>query len=286
LRLLQLHVWLPHCIDEDIRVLRQSVSAGHTPDYLWLNSPNFAIFLHTRCIDALFLATNFTRRQFCCSACADPAITGPTNGQKCSAMPKQCSTNGPEDSCNTGCSVPQDVAAKVTPCDGQSLLFEAYVQPPNFDYSSLKKISKTVFDDKWNGWTPTVQHREIIADLYYANDAAFVQDIPEFKAMNNYVMRWRGTITVPKQGTYQFQTVSDDGSMLYLDEKVVVVSGGHTPVKFALHYWLTPMSHPPNWCLLFATNFTWRRFCCRTTMACTHLVQSRRLCPLLRALTK
>jgi hypothetical protein len=172
------------------------------------------------------------------------------------------------------------------PCDGQSLLFEAYVQPPNFDYSSLKKISKTVFDDKWNGWTPTVQHREIIADLYYANDAAFVQDIPEFKAMNNYVMRWRGTITVPKQGTYQFQTVSDDGSMLYLDEKVVVVSGGHTPVKFALHYWLTPMSHPPNWCLLFATNFTWRRFCCRTTMACTHLVQSRRLCPLLRALTK
>eukprot|EP01047_Picozoa_sp_COSAG01_P022358 COSAG01_NODE_1326_length_10718_cov_11.125718_2_plen_156_part_00 len=119
------------------------------------------------------------------------------------------------------------------PCDGQSLLFEAYVQPPNFDYSSLKKISKTVFNDKWNGWTPTVQHREIIADLYYANDAAFVQDIPEFKAMNNYVMRWRGTITVPKQGTYQFQTVSDDGSMLYLDEKVVVVSGGHTPVKFA-----------------------------------------------------
>eukprot|EP01047_Picozoa_sp_COSAG01_P022362 COSAG01_NODE_1326_length_10718_cov_11.125718_6_plen_163_part_00 len=108
------------------------------------------------------------------------------------------------------------------PCDGQSLLFEAYVQPPNFDYNSLKKISKTVFDDKWNGWTPTVQHREIIADLYYANDAKFVQDIPEFKATDRYVMRWRGTITVPKQGTYQFQTVSDDGSLLFIDKKLVV----------------------------------------------------------------
>ena len=40
------------------------------------------------------------------------------------------------------------------PCDGKSLLFEAYVSPKGFDYRSLKKVSKTVFEDVWNGWTP------------------------------------------------------------------------------------------------------------------------------------
>ena len=50
--------------------------------------------------------------------------------------------------------------------------------------------------NNWNGWTPTIQHREIKADLYYSNDAKFVQDIPEFKAMDHYVMRWRGQVVI------------------------------------------------------------------------------------------
>ena len=80
------------------------------------------------------------------------------------------------------------------PCDGNSLLFEAFVAP-KFNYQSLKSAGSP-FETIWNGWTPTVQHREIKADLYYSNDAKFVQDIPEFKAMDHYVMRWRGQVVI------------------------------------------------------------------------------------------
>ena len=110
------------------------------------------------------------------------------------------------------------------PCDGNSLLFEAFVAP-KFNYQSLKSAGSP-FETIWNGWTPTVQHREIKADLYYSNDAKFVQDIPEFKAMDHYVMRWRGQIAIPQKGIYTFKTVSDDGSMLYIDSKLVVDNDG------------------------------------------------------------
>jgi hypothetical protein len=112
------------------------------------------------------------------------------------------------------------------PCDGKSLLLEAYVNPPGFNFKSLKSVEKTVWQDFWNGWTPTVQHREIRQDLYYANDAKFVSDIPRFRAMDRYVMRFRGTIAVPAQGTYRFRTISDDGSMLYVDRHRVVDNDG------------------------------------------------------------
>jgi hypothetical protein len=49
---------------------------------------------------------------------------------------------------------------------------------------------------------------------------------------SRYVMRWRGRITVPMDDLYTFQTTSDDGSMLYIDEKVPAVvqnDGIHAP---------------------------------------------------------
>jgi hypothetical protein len=116
---------------------------------------------------------------------------------------------------NIGCGVP---APAPQPCDGKSLLLEAYVSPPGFNFKSLKSIQPT----QWATWIPSVQHRELKNDIYYANDRQFVRDIPGFTATDRYVMRWRGTITVPKQGTYQFQTVSDDGSLLFIDKKLVV----------------------------------------------------------------
>jgi hypothetical protein len=119
------------------------------------------------------------------------------------------------------------------PCDGNSLLFEAYVRPKNFNWNSLKSVEATVFENSWNGWTPAVQHREIMADIYYANDAKFVQDIPKFASTDRYVMRWRGQILVPVAGTYTFWTRSDDGSMLYIDRKRVVDNDGNHGPKSA-----------------------------------------------------
>mgnify|MGYP000011037302 CR=1 FL=1 len=46
----------------------------------------------------------------------------------------------------------------------------------------------------------------------------------------HFALRFRGKITIQKEGTYTFWTVSDDGSMLYIDGDSVVDNGGmHGP---------------------------------------------------------
>jgi alpha-1,2-mannosyltransferase len=44
--------------------------------------------------------------------------------------------------------------------------------------------------------------------------------------IDNYSLEWRGMIFIPKSGDYQFITISDDGSEVYLDERLVVNNGG------------------------------------------------------------
>eukprot|EP01047_Picozoa_sp_COSAG01_P022360 COSAG01_NODE_1326_length_10718_cov_11.125718_4_plen_79_part_00 len=77
-----------------------------------------------------------------------------------------------------------------------------------------------------------VQHKEVVGRIWYPNDNSFVKEIPVFSKLDRYVLRWRGTIKIPVKGGYIFETNSDDGSMIYIDG-TTVVSGGHTPVKFA-----------------------------------------------------
>ena len=76
-------------------------------------------------------------------------------------------------------------------CDGNSLLFEAYTPGEAFDWRSLADIGETVFEERWNGWDPIVQHRELEFDIWYSNDDAFKNEIPEFGEADNFVMRWR-----------------------------------------------------------------------------------------------
>jgi hypothetical protein len=90
----------------------------------------------------------------------------------------------------------------------------------------LASIEATVFDAVWNGWTPVVQHAEHTHDIWYSNDQAFIDEISDFSLSDNYVMRWRGQITIAQSGSYQFQTESDDGSMLYIDSRLVVSNDG------------------------------------------------------------
>ena len=128
----------------------------------------------------------------------------------------------------------------------------------------LSNLEATVFDEVWNSWTPTgeaagtssklsyrqvsnhacalrycaietftfcclfstVSHEEHTHELWYSNDQAFVDEIEGFEEMDNYVMRWRGQITIATGGDYTFQTSSDDGSMLYIDNTLVVSNDG------------------------------------------------------------
>jgi len=78
----------------------------------------------------------------------------------------------------------------------------------------------------FDAWIPDVEHESHEYDIDFANDDAFVDDIPDFDVTDKYLMRWRGHFTAEEQGYYAFSTTSDDGSLLYIDGNVVVDNDG------------------------------------------------------------
>ncbi|MEP6669204.1 MAG: PA14 domain-containing protein [Chthoniobacter sp.] len=46
---------------------------------------------------------------------------------------------------------------------------------------------------------------------------------------NDFALRFRGVITIPKDGEYEFFTKSDDGSQLFIDDQLVADNGGIHP---------------------------------------------------------
>lgn len=73
-----------------------------------------------------------------------------------------------------------------------------------------------------------------LADLEKASapKAAGVADAPTLKVAlrpGSYGLRFRGTITIPKDGEYTFYTESDDGSAVLLNEKRIVDNDGIHP---------------------------------------------------------
>jgi cytochrome c2 len=71
------------------------------------------------------------------------------------------------------------------------------------------------------------------------------------KPQNNFAVRFEGQIVVAEDGEYRFWTTSDDGTMLYIDEKLVVSNDGqHPPQEAAGKIRLSAGSH------LFRLGFT------------------------------
>jgi hypothetical protein len=83
-----------------------------------------------------------------------------------------------------------------------------------------------VFDAAWGDLQPDISIREMHGDMWYANDPDFAASIPGFSESDGYIMRWRGQIEIEVGGDYTFSTESDDGSMLYIDEQLVVDNDG------------------------------------------------------------
>ena len=60
-----------------------------------------------------------------------------------------------------------------------------------------------------------------------------------------FSVEWTGAIVIDRAGTYQFSTVSDDGSELEVDDRVVVRNGGlHGPQEASGHIDLAAGIHP------------------------------------------
>jgi hypothetical protein len=64
------------------------------------------------------------------------------------------------------------------------------------------------------------------ATIYYPNDASFVAGIAGIRTPDMFMLRWRGQLTVPQTGAYDFKTASDDGSLLYIDQALIVDNDG------------------------------------------------------------
>ncbi len=72
-----------------------------------------------------------------------------------------------------------------------------------------------------------------------------VMNVPQRKQADRFALRFTGNIQIPKTGKYTFATRSDDGSRLYIGDKLVVNNDGlHGMVKKAAAIELPAGSHP------------------------------------------
>ena len=120
-----------------------------------------------------------------------------------------------------------------------------------FDWGSsvtLLTHEATVHDDSWGSasdqWIPTVAHLDHSQEIRYCYNEAFADEIDDFDSAEQFLMRWRGNLTVTEEGAYEFMTESDDGSYLYVDRERVVSNGGfHGPRTEVGAKYLVPGQH-------------------------------------------
>lgn len=104
-----------------------------------------------------------------------------------------------------------------------------------FDWGSgvnLLTYETTVHDDLWgpvgDPWTPSFTNENFAGELKYCYTDMFASAFaPQpFDNREEFLMRWRGNITVEVEGRYELMTDSDDGSLLYVDRQRVVDNRG------------------------------------------------------------
>lgn len=64
-----------------------------------------------------------------------------------------------------------------------------------------------------------------VESINFINDAAFKSESPSF-ANDHFSCLWEGVIQIKKGGKYTFQTKSDDGSRLWINDKRIVNNWG------------------------------------------------------------
>jgi len=90
--------------------------------------------------------------------------------------------------------------------------------------SAKNGIHYEYFEGEWNS-IPDFGKLKRVHDGTLAN---FL--LPTWKALVNYGMEYTGYIKIPKRGVYTFYTASDDGSKLYIGDKLVVNNDGQHAV--------------------------------------------------------
>ncbi len=99
------------------------------------------------------------------------------------------------------------------------MLYLGETQDP-LSASNLKGLSYTYYEGEWE-FLPDFDKLKPLAEGF-ASDFS----LQERKSDDNFAFRYRGYLSVEQQGTYTFYTTSDDGSRLYIDQKLVVDNDG------------------------------------------------------------
>ena len=108
----------------------------------------------------------------------------------------------------------------------RSLMFEL---PPNLKKESSREAGKPgisvdyYYPSGSNVAIETLDKMKPIVSTVRPDISFFV---PAGKSRDKFALRFTGVLTVPKQGKYTFYIASDDGSRIYLDEKLLVNNDG------------------------------------------------------------
>jgi hypothetical protein len=113
------------------------------------------------------------------------------------------------------------------------LEFEAYEcgRDPNAGCKTdggfnLQASASSHLDEVWDGMTPTLHELAFELPIWFPSRFGAISGLSSSRARET-IMRWRGFLRVPSTGSYVFQTRSDDGSLLYLNNELVVDNDGN-----------------------------------------------------------
>jgi hypothetical protein len=116
-------------------------------------------------------------------------------------------------------------------CLVPGLYFEAYdIGPHSGGNPVLGATLATMEAPLWNGWTPAATHLALGPldgrAIWYSNEEAFFNGIPDLSSNDYFYMRWRGLIVIDEAAQYDFKTRSDDGSFIFIDGEHIVDNDG------------------------------------------------------------
>jgi hypothetical protein len=128
------------------------------------------------------------------------------------------------------CSAPAPPPAAL---NAVGLEFEAYEcgRDPNAGCKTdggfnLQASASSHLDEVWDGMTPTLHELAFELPIWFPSRFGAISGLSSSRARET-IMRWRGFLLVPSTGSYVFQTRSDDGSLLYLNNELVVDNDGN-----------------------------------------------------------
>lgn len=91
---------------------------------------------------------------------------------------------------------------------------------------SLQASAETHLLNVWDTMTPTILIQAFDMPIWFPESFGAISELSSSRATKT-IMRWRGFLRIPATGSYDFQTSSDDGSILYLNNELIVNNDGN-----------------------------------------------------------